>query len=203
MTTKMMKGLNYLVMFVLLNLLWAVGIVCGLFFGGLVPSTYALIKLCQDRELFDGYAAYWQVVKRFCSEWLTGLKAFRLSVLLFPAALLVTYLDILVVQQNSLMKALFLWPALLLLCYLLLAMVQFCYVQTVSDDSLKAKLLAALTAPLLLPVESLLSLLVFGSFFILCLRFNWLFFVLAVAVLFVTCKLLENGYRKKGLVVHE
>lgn len=203
MTTKLMKGLNYLVMFVLLNILWLIGIVIGLFFGGLLPSTYALIAMYRDTELFDGFTSYRQISKRFFVLWWKGFKHFKFSVLLFPVAIFIVYLDILLVQQDQLMKAMFLWPLIALMCYLGLSMVQFAYTETVSGDSIKAKLKAALVAPLLMPLESLLSMLVFGSFFVLCLRFNWLFFVFAAALLFVICKMLQNGYEKKGLVMHD
>lgn len=203
MTIKLMKGINCLVLFALLNCLWLVGIIIGLFFGGLVPATYALICLYKENELFEIGISYQQIIKRFFRLWLAGIKKFHFTILLLSGSIFLVYWDILVVQQNQMMKALFLWPLFLMLSYIVLAVIQLSYAGVISNAGLKAKIKLALTAPLLLPLESILSMVVFGSFFILGLRFNGFFLIFGAVVIFIIFKMLQHGYEKKGLVIHE
>lgn len=203
MTNKLMLGLNYLVMFLLLNFLWLTGIIVGLFFFGLIPATYALITLYLDPDLFGFYLPYRKIIIRFAKLWLQELKRLHLKVVVFPISFVLGYVDIFVVLQNQLMKAVFLWPITIVLCYIVLVMIQLLYIESTSKVNLIPKLKLSLSAPFLMPIESLLCMLTIGSFSILGLHFNGLFLIFGSTILFIMLKILQKGYLKKGLVIRE
>lgn len=195
-----MKWLNVLVLLIELNILWLVGLMIGLFVIGFVPSTAAVIKLYEKADLFTGYYAYSSVLKLFFQYYVQTLKRFKWRVLLFPITIAAIYLELIMIQQNQIIRAVFQWPLLLLLAYVFIVLLNIILIEGRSQADWRKKTVFALTSPIVLLSESFICVLLILSFMIISLAYHWFFFVAISLFLYCAFRCIDNGYQKKGLL---
>lgn len=195
-----MNWLNACVLLIELNLLWLIGNIVGFFVVGFLPSTLAVMKILNKKDLFIGYYSYSDIFKQFWLNYLSTIRVFKWRILVCPIILAILYVELLMIQQSDLMRALFQWPILLLMSYVILVMLNLILAVGASKEGWRKKALFALASPLLLPKESIVSLLMILSFSILSLAYHWVFFVAISFFLYSASKCILAGYDKKGLL---
>lgn len=195
-----MNWLNACVLLIELNLLWLIGNIVGFFVVGFLPSTLAVMKILNKKDLFIGYYSYSDIFKQFWLNYLSTIRVFKWRILVCPIILAILYVELLMIQQSDLMRALFQWPILLLMSYVILVMLNLILAVGASKEGWRKKALFALASPLLLPKESIVSLLMILSFSILSLAYHWVFFVAISLFLYSASKCILAGYDKKGLL---
>lgn len=201
MTTKLMKGLNVTVILILVNGMWLIGTAVGLFIAGLTPSTVAAVKILRNPQLFDDYSSYFELLKQFIREYINAFRVYNWRVIIPSTIALLLYFDLLIIQGNELLRAMIQWPLLILASYFFLSFINLIMAVDISQESWIKKLKFALAAPILLPLQSICSLLMIVAFFVLVLAYHWLFFVAISTLLYTMIRLLSSGYEQKGLLV--
>jgi uncharacterized membrane protein YesL len=200
MFEKAMKWLNVLVLLIELNILWLLGLILGLFFIGLVPSTSAMVRLFEKSDLFTGYYSYVGVFKLYCHYYVETIKTYKWRVLLFPIVVSTIYLELLFIQKDQMMRAVFQWPLLILLAYVLLVLINSILIDDRSTEIWWKKAVFALMSPLVLIGESIICILLILTFAIISLAYHWFFFIAISLFVYTTYRCLYNGYQKKGLL---
>ncbi|WP_265458879.1 DUF624 domain-containing protein [Enterococcus sp. HY326] len=201
MTTKLMKGLNVIVILILVNVMWLIGTAVGLFIAGLTPSMVAAVKILRNPQLFADYSSYFELLKQFIREYINAFRVYNWRILIPSTIALLLYFDLLIIQGNELLRAMLQWPLLILASYLFLSFINLIMAVDISQESWIKKIKFALVAPILLPLQSICSLLMIVAFFVLVLAYNWLFFVAISVLLYTMIRLLSSGYEQKGLLV--
>lgn len=201
MTQKMMDGINIIVILFLMNILWFIGVLVGLVLGGLVSSTAALIHVMQLPKLFSEGYSYKQLVTTFLKEYVRILKKYRLRVLIPPMILWVLYVDILIVQQNNLMKALFQWPIILFMGYIILIMINYLILENGhKEERFIKKIKFSAAIPLIFPLQAAFCFLLFSSFIIISFMYSWFAFISMPVFLYTVSHLFVLTYKRKGMV---
>lgn len=201
MTQKMMDGVNVLVILFLMTILWLIGVVSGLVILGLVPSTAALIHLLQLPTLFSEGYSYKQLTVIFLKEYQRVIKTYHWRVLISPILLLIFYFDVLIIQSNSLMKALFQWPIILIMGYIVLITVTYFVLENnYKKESISKKIKFSLAVPLIFPIQSFCCFLLFASFFVISMMYSWFLFLSIPIFFYVVSHLFIITFKKKGMV---
>lgn len=201
MTQKLMKAINVVVILFLINILWFFGTIIGGLFLGFVPSTAALIHLLLLPELFQDTYSYKEIVLIFIKRYWQILKEYTWRVVVVPFSIIILYFDVLIIQQNSLMKALFQWPLILFMGYMCLTIINY----FILDDSFplernRSKLKFSMAVVFLLPLQSLTSAVLFLCFFVIGLAYSWFLFFAIPLFVYVITHLFLSALKKKRLV---
>ena len=200
MFIKAMHWINVVILFIELNILWLLGFIAGFFFAGLVPSTRAVLKLLNKQDLFTGYYSYSEIFQKYWQEYIRSIKIFQWRVIVFPILFSLFYVELVFIQQSSIMRAYFQWPILIMMSYLLLVLLNLILATEMSGDSWLKKIAFSLVSPIVLPGRSLMCVVMILSFAVLSLAYHWFFFVASPLFLYVASKCLISGYQKKGLL---
>jgi uncharacterized membrane protein YesL len=201
MTQKMMDGVNVIVILFLMNILWLIGVVFGLIILGLVPSTAALIHVMQLPKLFSEGYSYKQLTVIFLKEYQRVIKMYHWRVLISPILLLIFYYDVLIIQSNSLMKALFQWPIILMMGYIVLIIINYFVLENnYKKESISKKIKFSLVVPLIFPIQSFCCFLLFVSFFVISMMHSWFSFLSIPTFFYVVSHLFIITFKKKGMV---
>lgn len=199
MTAKMMKGINICVIFFLTNCLWVLGIIAGLFFIGLIPSTNGILAIFEDKDLFE-HMSYTQMFKVYLNRYKETLLDYKWRIILSPVLIGILYLDLLVIQANEMIQAIFYWPIILVMGYLVLISLGFLVQGDKTLESFVNRLKAAVTLPFLMPGVAILTFLLFGSFLVISIRYFWFAMVSGSLFIYFVQNMLKKAYIQKKLM---
>lgn len=124
---KFMKWMHYVVILILLNFAWLLGVFFGVIILGVVPSTAALMTIYRQKKLFDLATSYREIMIIFVETYYRVLKeniAFiGISTFFFILAMVEWFL----VRNVEILRAALQIPLTILLCYLVIVLCNSSY----------------------------------------------------------------------------
>ncbi|KAF1296226.1 hypothetical protein BAU15_10600 [Enterococcus sp. JM4C] len=201
MTQKLMKVINLIVILFLLNSFWFIGTLIGVGVVGLIPSTAALIHVLHLPHLFDEEYSYKEITVFFIKQYGQTLKKYTWQVLVVPIFVSTLYFDLVIIQQDSLMKALFQWPLIILISVICLAVINYFLLDDLfPKEKRMSKLKISFASLLVSPLQVVISFILFICFFVISLAYSWFIFFAIPSFIYVTSHLFLSAFKKKGLV---
>ena len=199
MTTKIMKGINIIVVFLLSAILWILGTIVGVFFLGLYPSTYALLYIFNKDDLFES-VSYVEIFVSFWKAYKKLLKKMKWRVLVTPTIFIILTFDFLIVRQSELIRSIFQWPLIFLFVYFLLVSLSYLVQEDKTKEKYKNKLKFSMVVPFVLPLEITIISVFLLSLIAITIKFSW-FAIFGISIfLYVVNRLLTSSFAKKELI---
>lgn len=195
-----MNWLNVIVVLFLTNFLWIIGVLIGLIFLGIFPSTFSLIETLSSIQNKNYDISYMEVTKTFVKAYLRQIRTRKLINMFFLIFTLFFILDFSFISINPFASAIFKIPLTIFLVVFLFGVINFGIVDYKSNNSLRDKLKFSLLMPWTFPLQSLISLLLIITFLLISFRFSWFSFVSISLFMYTNCRILSENYIKKGLL---
>lgn len=203
-SNKIMIYLDKAVNIIFLNLLWLAGVVLGLGFFGVFPATYALFHLQKEEAYKADYPSYLQIAKSFFTAYKIGFMKMNGLALIYGAILYVLWIDMQLVKQMTIGLAVLYYPLLFIMIYVLAAIVYTFPVAIHTEGTFKQKAKLVLALPLLMPVQSIFSLLFFLVLLAAAYKFS-IILPLCFVSIYIICieRFISGELMKKGAIKEE
>lgn len=203
-SNKIMIYLDKAVNIIFLNLLWLAGVVLGLGFFGVFPATYALFHLQKEEAYKADYPSYLQIAKSFFTAYKKGFMKMNGLALIYGAFLYVLWIDMQLVKQMTIGLAVLYYPLLFIMIYVLAAIVYTFPVAIHTEGTFKQKAKLVLALPLLMPVQSIFSLLFFLVLLAAAYKFS-IILPLCFVSIYIICieRFISGELMKKGAIKEE
>ncbi|MCM3218108.1 YesL family protein [Niallia taxi] len=203
-SNKIMIYLDKAVNIIFLNLLWLAGVVLGLGFFGVFPATYALFHLQKEEAYKADYPSYLQIAKSFFTAYKKGFMKMNGLALIYGAILYVLWIDMQLVKQMTIGLAVLYYPLLFIMIYVLAAIVYTFPVAIHTEGTFKQKAKLVLALPLLMPVQSIFSLLFFLVLLAAAYKFS-IILPLCFVSIYIICieRFISGELMKKGAIKEE
>jgi len=203
-SNKIMVYLDKAVNIIYLNLLWVVGVLLGLGFFGVFPATYALFHLQKDEAYKADYPSYRQIAKSFFSAYKKGFLKMNGLALIYGAVMYVLWIDMQLVKQMAIGMAVLYYPLLFIMIYVLAAIVYTFPVSIHTEGTFKQKAKLVLALPLLMPIQSIFSLMFFLVLLAAAYKFS-IILPLCFVSIYVICieRFISGELVKKGAIKGE
>ncbi|MGG0740688.1 YesL family protein [Niallia taxi] len=203
-SNKIMIYLDKAVNIIFLNLLWLAGVVLGLGFFGVFPATYALFHLQKEEAYKADYPSYLQIAKSFFIAYKKGFMKMNGLALIYGAILYVLWIDMQLVKQMTIGLAVLYYPLLFIMIYVLAAIVYTFPVAIHTEGTFKQKAKLVLALPLLMPVQSIFSLLFFLVLLAAAYKFS-IILPLCFVSIYIICieRFISGELMKKGAIKEE
>jgi len=148
-TNKVMRILELLMFAVFLNSLWLTGIVVGLVFFGMGPSTMALSYVVNQEDTFGSHTGFKDLLKLFISEYKKCFIKSNIVFLIYLTSLLVLLFNFNIIRYNTIMHSLFYVPIVVMIVYFTTTVIISIPVSLLTDGNFKEKARLTLLSPIL------------------------------------------------------
>ena len=187
---------------VILNILWVLGVIMGLFVFGIAPATFSVSILLNEKELFEKNSKIKPIVfnffKNYKKEFLKANLVFGLYAILFYLLII----DYNILQKNGVLYSILQIPLVALSLYTVGTFMFVIPVAVVSKGNFKQKFKLILATPVLMPLISFLNILIIMAMLFLAISYpvgTILIFIAAgiAAISFISTRALK----RKALIV--
>lgn len=200
MAQRIMKWLHVFVVLILLNILWLLGTIVGVFFLGLVPSTQAIVYLIIQETIFDPYTSYLAIIKIFVSQYLKNLKRYHIKSIIIPLGIVLLYIDFHIINVNFYLQALLQIPLLLTTLLGIIVFLTWLIADIYTKDSVSRTWKFALLTPLVLPFQTFLCVVLSLAFIVISLKWSWFHFLGFSTLIISITKIFNETMLRKGLI---
>lgn len=199
---KAMRWLEIIMYFVILNLLWLLGVALGLGVLGFFPASFALFNIFYDEELFETQNRILPLVKRYVTYYLKFFIKANCVGAVYTILLVIFYFNFTVIKQLALLQALFLIPTILLLIYVFETAIFFSPIMIASEGDFRSKIKLIITSPLLLSKFSIMhvGIAITSSTIVYLLPISLILLLVSVTVFVMNKMTLQALYGKKVLI---
>lgn len=199
---KAMRWLEIIMYFVILNLLWLLGVALGLGVLGFFPASFALFNIFYDEELFETQNRILPLVKRYVTYYLKFFIKANCVGAVYTILLVIFYFNFTVIKQLALLQALFLIPTILLLIYVFETAIFFSPIMIASEGDFRSKIKLIITSPLLLSKVSIMhvGIAITSSTIVYLLPISLILLLVSVTVFVMNKMTLQALYGKKVLI---
>ena len=157
---KAMSWLEKIMYILILNILWFLGVILGFGVLGIFPATYSVFKLFNEKELFEPQSPLSPIIKAFFKYYLAYFIRANVVGLLYIGTIYILLIDWRIIQYSELLKSLFSIPIILMSIYIFETGLFLIPISLQGEGTIKQKIKLILTAPLLLPMASIVNLIV-------------------------------------------
>ncbi|HWJ79547.1 MAG TPA: DUF624 domain-containing protein [Niallia sp.] len=200
-SNKVMIVLDKLLSVIYLNVLWLIGSVIGLGIFGVFPATYAMNALMKKEEFSNDFPSFRKLSKEFFVAYKHKFLKMNGIGIIYFLVLYVLWIDLQLVRGMTVGAAIFYYPVLFFIIYVLATLIYTFPVALYTRGSFKEKAKLVMTLPLLLPFQTICSLLFFMVLLAVAYKFSIIIPLLLMSTYFLCIdKFLSGELIKKGII---
>lgn len=200
-SNKVMIVLDKLLSVILLNVLWIIGSIAGLGVFGIFPATYAVYSLIKEGEFSNDFPSFRKLAKEFFLAYKKQFFKMNGIGIIYFVLLYVLWIDLQLVKGMTVGAALLYYPVLFFIIYVLATLIYTFPVAIYTKGTFKEKAKLVMTLPLLLPLQTIFSLVFFLVLLAIAYKFSIIIPLLLIST-YLLCidKFLSGELMKKGII---